>query len=97
MITVTKTKNCITVKGHAEYAEYGKDIVCSAVSALVYNLQESINRLTEDTVGFSYAPGEIVISFDDISKETQLLMDSFIVGIEMLAFNYPDNVKLTKH
>ena len=52
MITVTKEKNCVTVKGHAGYDEYGRDIVCSAVSVLTYNLQESINRLTDDTVGF---------------------------------------------
>jgi len=94
MITVIKRKHCITVKGHAGYAESGRDIVCAAVSALTYNLQESINRLTDDTVGFCYAPGEAVISFGDISAETKLLIDSFIVGIEMLSYNYPDNVRI---
>lgn len=96
MIIVTRERNCITVKGHAGYAEYGKDIVCAAVSALTYNLQESINKLTEDTVGFSYASGEVIISFGDISANTKLLIDSFIIGIEMIALSYPDNVELTR-
>ena len=61
MITVTKAKNCINVNGHAGYGEYGRDIVCSAVSILTYNLQESINRLTDDAVGFCYASGEAVM------------------------------------
>ena len=26
----------LTIKGHAEYGEYGKDIVCSAVSILAF-------------------------------------------------------------
>lgn len=97
MITVTKAKNCITVKGHAGYGEYGRDIVCSAVSVLTYNLQESINRLTDDAVGFCYASGEAVISFGDVSAAAELLIDSFIVGIELLSYSYPDNVELTKH
>lgn len=97
MITVTKEKNCITVRGHAGYAEKGKDIVCAAVSVLTYNLQESIERLTEDTVGFCYGQNETTISFGRVSEKTKLLFDSFIVGIEMLSYNYPDNVELTKH
>ena len=28
----------LTVRGHAGYGEYGKDIVCAAASALVYAL-----------------------------------------------------------
>jgi len=97
MINVTKTKSCIIVNGHAGYDEHGRDIVCAAVSVLVYNLQKSIEKLTEDAVGFCYAPGEAVISFDNISAKAELLIDSFIVGIEMLACSYPDNVELTKH
>lgn len=97
MINVTKTKSCITVNGHAGYDEHGRDIVCAAVSMLTYNLQESINRLTDDTVGFCYAPGEAVISFGDVSANAKLLIDSFIVGIELLSCSYPDNVELTKH
>ena len=36
------------VKGHACYEDFGKDIVCSAVSALVINTINSIDELTED-------------------------------------------------
>ena len=56
MITVQRKKGQITVSGHAGYAEKGHDIVCAAVSILIYNLQNSIERLTDDTVGFSFCP-----------------------------------------
>lgn len=48
MITITFTNKNNTfelmVKGHAGYAEAGKDIVCSAVSILLYTLVDSIRE-----------------------------------------------------
>lgn len=58
MITVQRKKGQITVSGHAGYAEKGHDIVCAAVSILIYNLQNSIERLTDDTVCFSFCSTE---------------------------------------
>ena len=34
--------------GHAEYAEYGSDIVCAAVSVLVINTINSVEKFTDD-------------------------------------------------
>lgn len=36
----------IIVNGHANYSEYGKDIVCSGVSALYETLIKSIDELS---------------------------------------------------
>ena len=96
IVLVTIHKNGITLAGHAGYAPRGQDIVCAAVSALTYTLQESLNRLTEDTVGFSYAPGRVDISFADLSAQGQMIINSFIVGMELLAGSYPDNVNLSR-
>ena len=49
MITVKKGRRQITVSGHAGYAEKGHDIFCAAVSILIYNLQNSIESLTDDS------------------------------------------------
>ena len=35
MIKVNINKNKIVITGHAEYADYGKDIVCASVSSIV--------------------------------------------------------------
>lgn len=49
-ITVYKNKkgdiNGLLCSGHAEYAEHGKDIVCSAVSVLILNTINSIEAFT---------------------------------------------------
>ena len=48
MITGTycekKGRAVLEIRGHADYGEYGKDIVCAAVSALVASLAISLER-----------------------------------------------------
>ena len=55
-ITVYKNKKHEYVgfdtEGHADFSESGQDIVCAAVSALVINLVNSIERLTSDRTCF---------------------------------------------
>ena len=86
MITVQCKKGQITISGHAGYAEKGHDIVCAAVSILIYNLQNSIERLTEDTVGFSFCPDVTIIEYGTLSAKGRLLVNSFINGLELLFF-----------
>ena len=97
MITVNRNEGGITMSGHANYAEPGKDIVCAAVSVLVQNLIQSIEELTQDKIQYSMQPGTVDIKFRDLSEQAQLLVGSFFVGVEMIASEYPDNVKVTKH
>lgn len=97
MIEITHRKSGISIKGHAHYAEPGKDIVCAGISTLVQNLIQSIEELTADKIQYSMQPGTVDIEFRDLSEQAQLLVNSFFVGVEMIASGYPDNVKVTKH
>ena len=97
MIEISRFDGGITMKGHANYAEHGKDIVCAGVSALVQTLIQSIEELTADEIQYSMQPGTVDIKFGDLSGQAQLLVSSFFVGVEMIASEYPNNIKLTKH
>ena len=46
LIVVYIGKAGITVDGHANYEEPGKDIICAAVSVLAQNLIRSLESLT---------------------------------------------------
>ncbi len=96
MVEVRCTDSGITLSGHAGYAEAGKDIVCAGVSALVQNLIQSIEELTQDTIQYSMSPGRVDINYGNLSEQAQLLVSSFFVGIKQIADNYPNNVKLTQ-
>ena len=92
MIVVNRNDNCIKIEGHAHYAEPGKDIVCAGISALVQNLIQSIEELTTDKIQYDMSPGKVDIYFRNLSEHAQLLVDSFFVGIHLIADNYPNNV-----
>ena len=79
------------MEGHAEYAEEGEDIICAAVSALAINFYNSVETFTDD--GFEGIAGQEDVQFDfrftsDISPESQLLMNSLVLGLQNIERDY---------
>lgn len=98
MITITKLDDNIHVVGHANYAPCGKDIVCAGVSTLVQNLIQSIEMLTSDTIKYDMKPGEVHINFEkSLSKQALILIDSFYIGVQAIAREYPNYVKIEEN
>lgn len=94
MIEVGRPDGGIMVKGHAHYAENGKDIVCAGISALVQTLIRSMQELTEDPIQYRLEPGMVTITYGNLSEGACLLVNSFFLGAFMIAGEYPDYVKL---
>ena len=80
MITITITPQAVTIRGHANAAEKGKDIVCAAVSVLFQNLIDSLEQLTSDPIQTEVGSGCAAVAFESnkISAEARLLMRSFL-------------------
>ena len=81
----------VALSGHAGYAESGRDIVCAAVSALVLNMANSVEAFTED--GFEGEMDEQTGGFSfhftaEISPESQLLMNSLVLGLRNIEKEY---------
>ena len=77
--------------GHAEYAEEGSDIVCSAVSALTINTVNSLERFTQDTflVEQEEDGGYLKCLLQNgISDASALLMNSLSLGLKMIEDTY---------
>lgn len=94
MIEVSVRENEIKVSGHAMYAPNGQDIVCAGVSSLVRTLIRSIEDLTRDKIEYSISPGWADIKYGNLSEKAKTLVDSFFVGICMIADEYPDCVRI---
>jgi uncharacterized protein YsxB (DUF464 family) len=84
----------LEIKGHAAYAAGGKDIVCAAVSALLMQLQASLDRLTEDRFDVSGARGDVTVSARQLSQTGGLLMDAFMLGAREVAKEHPSHVRV---
>ena len=76
--------------GESDY-DYGKDIVCSAVSILYINLVNSLESFTDDVMELN---GSKKINFQNVilknmpSKEAELLFRSFMLGITTVEQEY---------
>ncbi len=93
-ITVIKSKNGeykeVTCEGHADYAEAGSDIVCSAISILVINTINSISELTSAKMEVAGSDsGYICCRFTEVPDQgSTLLLDSMILGLKSITEQY---------
>lgn len=61
---------------------------------LIQTLVQSVEDLTEDKIKYSMSPGRVDIEYGNLSERAQTLVDSFFVGVKMIADFYPDNVRI---
>lgn len=84
----------LAVKGHADSAPYGEDLVCAAVSAIVLG---GANALHEEDYSFKVEEGYVQIKRKkDISQRDEIVIETMLTQLESLASSYPKNVKLER-
>ncbi len=81
------------VSGHAGYDEPGKDIVCSAVSALTINTVNALEELTSDSVIVeTEESGDIKAKIlGNISPESETLIKALRIGLCNIYEEYEDD------
>ena len=95
MITADIKHGCITIDGHANAAPRGADVVCEAVTAISFQLINSLTELTDERIVFDASrPGHISVKIPT-SPEGFLLCLSFGIGMYTLSIQYPDHIHLT--
>lgn len=94
LIEASIRRDGITVKGHANYAVSGSDIVCAGVTALAQTLIKSIKDLTDDKIEYEISTGRVDIKYGNLSEKSKTLVDSFFIGICMIAEEFPEYVRI---
>ena len=92
----------MTLKGHAEAAPKGEDLICASATMLAYTVAQAMqfmfenNKLTKKPK-IRIKDGEAVIVATPTDESYAEVLHTFWVaqcGIHVLAHNYPQNVKL---
>lgn len=83
--------NEIRITGHALYDEYGKDIVCAAVSSIVITTINAILKIDEKAITYNENPFIITVEKDD--DITNKLIENMINLLKTLEHDYPKNVR----
>ena len=106
-ITISHSKDgellSCTARGHADYAQSGSDIVCSATSILMRTLALDLDEKARASKGLVVAigcvtKGELDISIKEyppqFSPYLSFLLGFLKKGFESLSFEFPEHVNL---
>ncbi len=94
MIRVKYSNNRIMISGHANFDDYGKDIVCASVSSIVTTSVNDMYVVDNKSVVYTDNGQELII---EIIKENELLnklFNNLISLLKNLAEDYPKNIKV---
>ena len=83
----------IVIKGHAKYAEYGKDIVCAAVSTMTITTINSILCL-EDSIEYEENSNILKIRVIKDTEVVHKLLDNLILELNEVHDMYPKNIEI---
>ena len=95
-VEVVKEKDLykkVSIIGHAMYADYGKDIVCSAVSSIVTTTINGCIALDKDSLSYEVNDKGIVIS-NIVGDNTNTLINNMVSLLKELEDKYPTNIKV---
>jgi uncharacterized protein YsxB (DUF464 family) len=95
MIKIKVNKDSIEISGHANYDDYGKDIVCASVSSIVTTTVNGILEL-ENTINFKSDDNKTVINVIKNTKTNKALISNMIDLLKELENQYPEHVKFIK-
>ncbi len=84
----------IVVKGHANYDDYGKDIVCASVSTIAITTINAIIEFDKDSINVEESVGYLKINILKHTKETDTLISNMNKLFEELELKYPKNIKI---
>lgn len=93
MIKIKYNTDSLELSGHADFADYGKDIVCAAVSTLLTCSVNNIYSIDKESINYKDDGNKIRIEIlkNDYSK---LIFNNLILMLKELANDYPKNIKI---
>ncbi len=96
MIRVNIKKNQITIKGHADYEEFGKDIVCASVTSIATTTINAIIRLDSEAIDFKSDAGLIEINVKKHSNLVDTLLLNMTELLKELEKDYKKYIKINE-
>lgn len=83
----------ILFKGHALYSDYGKDIVCAAISSIVITTINGILSIDKGAISYIEKPN-LVIKINNNSFVCDKLIENMLNLLKELERDYPKNIEI---
>ena len=95
MIKIKVGKKNISILGHANYDDYGKDIVCASFSSIVICSVEAISQFDINAVDIKQTNDKLEIFINKEDNTTQKLINNMLNCLKELEKKYPKNIEIT--
>lgn len=96
MIKVEVKKNSIIIKGHANYDDFGSDIVCASASSIVITSVNMALRIDNNSLDYKEEKNRLTINILTENKTILLIIENMLAMLEELALTYKKNIKIIK-
>lgn len=96
MIKVNINKDKIIITGHANYDDYGRDIVCASVSSIVITSINACLKIDNNSLEYKEETDKLAINIKSNNETILLIIDNMITMLEELALTYNKNIKIIK-
>lgn len=95
MIQIKVTDDRIHIFGHAGAAPHGQSIPCEAVTVLCNSIAAAFSCITNqpDKI-LNFDSGDFKLDRKDLNADSELLVRSFLLSLEMVAEAYSDYIKI---
>lgn len=97
-VKVTKKHNQITtivVSGHANSGEYGKDLVCAGISAVVIGALNALNN--HPSYAIDVKDGYVSIDTKMLQEEHDaIVLETMLISLQTIEQNYRKYIKITE-
>lgn len=84
----------ISVRGHADSAPYGQDLVCAAASAIMFGVMNAADVMFPDACSFEVKPNQLSISADKPTPSLQTCLQTALVQFKTVEESSPEHIRI---
>lgn len=98
MIKASFSATSFEMKGHANFADAGQDIVCAAASAIAITMVQAMSRfVAEDLVTMKESDGYLSFEVHQPNETIQTLLQSMKSTLKELEESYPKAIQIKEN
>ena len=84
----------LKIEGHANYDDYGKDIICSAVSSIFVGGCNAISDISNFKVLIESGKSELKLIGNEIDEHDLVVIETIVVQLKTIEDSYKKFIKI---
>ena len=82
------------IKGHADFADIGEDIVCASVSSAAFMAANTVTEIIGADADAAVNDGAMTLLVKETCERTETVLKGLELHLTELSKQYPDNIKI---